>query len=822
MGTFITVIFILALIFYVLNTIIKGYQEDEHVENYSKRKLGKEYSPSKWERMKSEQRRRSSKALSEYTSMKARPLKRSSLHPLKSRKQDNIKLEYCEEKHFENVDQAGIVIGGLEGIEARGYAGETLSLSKKVLVELDEGYAASTVIRDILENDYDGSISQKKTIEDLLARFDGMNEVTEQDLLSIEMAWETISERLERIDQRYKELGLAIMEYEKLALRDGMYRLNGNDWRDILSADIDAVFEQSKGDPLGAINQSLGGIENLLGDGEIVVKRIEHDRNYFKDWLTEKQPELKRKGLNDSWIISGLRDVEYDLFQQNADFVDPLKEKVSQVLRLADELESLRSKSGSYLLEMIETTEEKVARACGIDRELVFHNTEHEKEVALIDEILSLYQEALQQGDTSYALTCRGRASKRIKELKTKIEKTEEAALKGQQLHIELSKLYTEHCIELDAEIKAFDVIIEHTLPSIFQQDVIEYIERSEGVKQDLSGRLEKVQEDLGGGKFVDAILGFDHIELKLERMKNAASYLKQARAEMKEMEQNNEVLLAAAKSRFLELQEKKKHVYVGNGSDDIFIDVEDCVGDADALLVKVKQEKKQVDPRELAAKLYRIQMSLESLEASLEEDAELYEFLQQKVTEIDEVAGNVRVNLKQAATDGIEDSKLTTELIAKLTDMLEGWPKLKEKLNHVEQDWSQLRFDYDVYFHGMESINVRLEQDLNLAEEASGKTKEASELLHRVSAWRGENGMRVELVECSRIVHHAIRELNAGDYKEAIVQATYAKGEITRELHEANKKDVDTQMQSSYIRTKSVGGEMHNNQSSRESMLEE
>jgi len=806
MGTFIGIIFALGLVMYVIQMLIQGYQEDEVAKHNYRRKL---FAGQKKQAQKPNP---------------VRVANKTTLLPPKSQKQDRLKLQYCEEKHFDNVDQASIVIGGQAGLEDRGYRGETLSLSEKVLVELNEGYSASTVIRNILDENYQGTTSQKKTIADLLEQFEQLNEVTEQDLWQIEQAWETIAERLEGIDQRYRNISLEILAYEKLSSRDGMFMLNGDDWREILSADIESIFAQSKGDPLGAINQSIEGIEKLLADAEGALLRIKDDRQFFKNWMLEDQAELGKHGLTDSWVISGLREVKYDLFRSNKEYLNPLKSKVSGVLDLVVDLERLHSESGDHLLNLVEEAEQKVARECGITHEVVFHNPEYEREIGVIDEILTLYHESLQQGDMDYAAKCRDKAQKQVEMIKTKIERTKVAALKGQQMHLNLSKQYELISKGLDAEINTFQVILDSTKHSIFQQDVVQYIERSEGEKYDLLDSLKSVKLSLEEGKFVAAIAGMEHIELKLESMQNTTSYLIKSRGEMLDMEQSNGDLLEAARKRYSELMLKRNRVYVGTGSDDLFTEVEESMASANELISLESNGKKQVDPRELAAKLYRIQVTLECLEDSLDEDNELYAFLKQKVSDIDDVTNKVAINLKQAASDGIEDSKLTKDLVTSLTKMLEGWPKLKDKLNDPEQDWSELRFEYDIFYHGMDSINVRLEQDLNLAEEASEKTKEVSERLHEVSGWRGENGMRVELVECSKIVHNAMRALNAGDYKQALVLATYAKNEITTELHAANKKDIDTQMKRSRIRNRTVGGRMQTttNENSANYLVEE
>ncbi len=646
-------------------------------------------------------------------------------------------------------------------------------------------------------------------ISDLLEEFEGLNEVTEKDLWHVEHAWETIAERLERIDKKHRNISLKILEYEKLSSRDGMFNLNGDEWREILSADIESIFTQSKGDPVGVINQSMEGIEKLLGDAEAVLGRIKQDRQFFKNWMLNEQGELEKHGLSDSWVVSGLREVEYDLFHSDQNYVDPLKSKVSDMTSLITDLEKLESESSTHLLNLLDEAGHKISKDCGISHEVVFHNPEYERDIQEVDEILALYHRALKRGNIDYAVKCRDNASQLIQEIKYRIEQTQVVALKGQQMHSDLKTKFEKINEELDVEVTSFQVVLDRTLHSIFQQDALQYIERSGELKIDLLARLDRVERSLNKGQFTAALNGMEHIDLKLESMQNTTKYLAGSRLEMDEMEQSNRTVLEAAEKRFLEIMSKKNRVYVGDGSDILFKEVEESMAAADELMFSMKNEQKKADPRELAAKVYRIQVTLECLEDSLEEDKELHEFLQQKVKDLDEVIDKVQKNLKQAATDGIEDSPLTKELIKSLQKMLTGWPKLKDKLSDPDQDWSQLRFEYDVFFHGMDSINVRLEQDLNLAEEASEKTKEVSEQLHRVSGWRGGNGMRVELVECSKIVHNAMCLLNAGDYKQSLVQATYAKGEIASELHAANKKDIEIQIRSSRIRNRTVGGRL-------------
>lgn len=330
-------------------------------------------------------------------------------------------------------------------------------------------------------------------------------------------------------------------------------------------------------------------------------------------------------------------------------------------------------------------------------------------------------------------------------------------------------------------------LLLSSVSDDVFDEGYLEVVEGSELQVRVLDTQLDMLERYRSEGKFIVMEKVMNSAEATLEKLREIPVLVAELENELHGLEEGVVVLIEEIDSRFGEVLLKKDESYLCMDTRGMI----EGLLDSHEIILDINQATgKERDVLGIKESCHRLVDLIEMVEMGVASDADMFVILNQKVEQIDALVEEARSNARTAATDGIPDSAMTTQMLEKVEFLIGRWPDLRSRVGRHQQEWREVRFDFDVFLQGLEAVNLQLEDELKYAKQTLEALDGASVALRKLSAWQGERGYRAETREANKILHQAFLKLSDGEYNAAINLAQQTRDEMRDSLHRARTKE--------------------------------
>ncbi|MEJ6642870.1 MAG: hypothetical protein QNL33_06400 [Akkermansiaceae bacterium] len=265
-------------------------------------------------------------------------------------------MKEMSDRLFTMMDRAAIVVGPVNELEARGYTGETLKLSREALQKIDEGFVLSSNVKQIIEKAeslmepgsplsksrnlvsggrYEEAVdlldaevrAEAQEVPDLEERarpgersdkvfampldewkgrtMDALDKA-EEDLNEVDDAWTTIVSRREKLEAAIK---LIVQDWQAPA--DCWLRCEATfeRWVPAMQEAFVAGSKLGRTDPVSALAGPLGGGERMVSEAGRLLNLISRFRREHWSALEDGEESLDARGRATVWVDRGLGDL---------------------------------------------------------------------------------------------------------------------------------------------------------------------------------------------------------------------------------------------------------------------------------------------------------------------------------------------------------------------------------------------------------------------------------------------------------------------------------------------------------------------------------
>ena len=764
--------------------------------------------------------------------------KKETAEYLKAALREKDLLDQDLESLLEIKDKALLLVGSFGGAD-RSYSGDTLEMAKKTEALMQENFhrledLAERVddVQRVILGDRDKVLSKadvgkvKWINERHLAPYKSFECIKIQgaedmsvllaDLGYLENLLETLWGRLDEQDKRFKSILLRQVELVKRC-DSGRFHLKSlsRSWMARTEILIDNAFSISKHDPVRVDKSLLGYLIQRFDKAEALLDVAEKLINIENNEVARLKERMDVMNIEELWID---------------DMLDNLATRLSALVDFSDSVQIIEAEIDSacfteclyeigILLKKYERhhrhVNEKFDHSLGKVRRQIAEHLDRDEEGVLKDsdilneykqdaqEVLSDFGEAIAKGNVARAQILNDL-------LKDKLAIVHDALATGRRSAIEGEDRVKSLRAELERAQKTVyrslakhEALLDSVSQEVFDEHYLKSVDGAQHQLDILEAQLDLIQRYREDGKFIITEKIMDSADVTLSDLNEIPVRVASSEREIHKMESKIVRMLERVEMRLSECSRYKEESY-------LCIETREMIDGAEAsyasFLAMNKISGRSRNLLEILESCHQLDDLLEAVALCIVSDVDMFRILRQKVEQIDSLVKVAISNSNKAATDGIPDSGLTTKMLEKVDFLAQRWPTLKARIERYQQDWKELRFDFDVYLQGLEAVNLQLEDELKSAQKALSNLNEVSVELKKLSDWEGERGFRAETREANQILHQAFQKLSLGEYNEAISLAQETRDEMRDSLHHARGKERVAELRNARIQSRIKG----------------
>ncbi|MGJ8654894.1 MAG: hypothetical protein ACSHX6_00480 [Akkermansiaceae bacterium] len=759
---------------------------------------------------------------------------------LKAAKKEKRVLNAGMDELIKIKDKALMLVGSFGG-EDRSYAGRTLEMALKVHGLMEENFRRSAElverveeVEGIIAKDGDKVLSKAdaEKVEWICnaqssryQRFDKIKVLGVEDraelktgLEYLEKVLETLWVELDEQDKRFKEILLRQIELTKRS-RSGRFQLKGlsRAWASETEVMLDNAFSISKSDPVRVEQSLLVHMKQRFDKAEAALDVAEKLIRIETREVKDLRARMDAENLEELWVDDELDEMDGGLrdlvgYSDSVEEIERLigcggfKKRLNEMDFLMKKYEAHHRHLDEKFDRSLSKVRRQIAGHLGVDEESVLRDSDELNHCKLeAREVLSELGVAIAKGKVERSRGLHDLMKDKLAAAHEALATARRSAIDGEE-RLEVLRAGLEHVGKaLSQAMDKHWTLLASVSDEVFDEEYLDVVKGAELQLSVLDAQLDLIERYRTEGKFIVTEKIMNSAEVTLDELNQIPDRVADSQSEVRKIERNIAKMLEKVDVGMNDLLFKKGDSYLCK---DTRAMIDSLIGSYASMLELNKAAGKGRDVLGIMEGCHQLDDMLEMVGIGVESDVAMFLVLKQKVKLIDELVEESRSNANKAATDGIPDSELTTQMLEKVEFLTGRWPKLKSRMEGHQLEWREVRFDFDVFLQGLEVVNLQLEDELEYAQLTLDTLEEASSALSKLSAWQGERGYRAETRRANQILHQAFLKLADGKYHGAVQLAQETRDEMRDSLHQARTKERVAELRNARIQSLVIGSE--------------